>query len=81
MVNVSCFKEQRIKMESYKAWHKARFDTLPGITGLWQVSGRNKLSFDEMVRLDIDYLQDWTFSKDLLIILKTPYIVLFDKGY
>ena len=66
---------------NYKDWHKARLDILPGITGLWQVSGRNKLSFDEMVRLDIDYLQNWTFSKDFLIILKTPYVVLFDKGH
>ena len=71
----------RYEMESYKPWHKARFDALPGITGLWQVSGRNKLTFNEMVRLDINYLQNWTFSKDLLIILKTPYIVLFDKAY
>ena len=71
----------RYEMENYKSWHKARFDALPGITGLWQVSGRNRLTFDEMVRLDISYLQNWTFSKDLWIILKTPYIVLFDKAY
>jgi len=71
----------RYEMEDYKVWHKARFDALPGITGLWQVSGRNRLTFDEMVRLDINYLQNWTFSKDLLILLKTPYIVLFDKAY
>ncbi|EFK11526.1 exopolysaccharide biosynthesis polyprenyl glycosylphosphotransferase [delta proteobacterium NaphS2] len=71
----------RYEMESYKTWHKARFDALPGITGLWQVSGRNRLTFDEMVRLDINYLQKWTFSMDLLILLKTPYIVIFDKAY
>ena len=71
----------RYEMNNYKAWHKARFDVLPGITGLWQVSGRNRLSFEEMVRLDISYLQNWSFEKDLFIILKTPFIILFDKAY
>ena len=69
------------EMENYKEWHKARFDALPGLTGLWQVSGRNKVTFNEMVRMDIKYLQHWTFSMDLLIILKTPFVVLFDKAY
>lgn len=71
----------RYEMEQYKTWHKARFDALPGITGLWQVSGRNRLSFDDMVRMDISYLQNWSLEKDLYIILKTPFVVLFDKGY
>ena len=71
----------RYEFDHYKAWHRARFDVLPGITGLWQVSGRNRLSFDEMVRLDISYLQNWSFEKDLFIILKTPFVILFDKAY
>lgn len=71
----------RYEMAQYKTWHKARFDALPGITGLWQISGRNYLTFDEMVQMDVTYLQNWSFEKDMYIILKTPFAVLFDKGY
>ncbi|HHN74666.1 MAG TPA: sugar transferase, partial [Acidobacteria bacterium] len=67
--------------EMYRRWHKMRFDALPGITGLWQVSGRNRLSFDQMVALDIRYLQNWSLGLDLQIMVKTPYIILFDKAY
>jgi exopolysaccharide biosynthesis polyprenyl glycosylphosphotransferase len=67
--------------ELYQRWHRMRFDVLPGITGLWQVSGRNRLTFDQMVKLDIRYLQNWTLFLDLAIIARTPYIVLFDKAY
>ncbi|MDQ7008083.1 MAG: sugar transferase, partial [Acidobacteriota bacterium] len=67
--------------EMYRRWHKMRFDALPGITGLWQVSGRNRLSFDQMVALDIRYLQNWSLGLDLQIMAKTPYIILFDKAY
>ena len=69
------------EVEMYKRWHRMRFDVLPGITGLWQVSGRNRLTFDEMVALDIRYLQNWRFSLDLAIMAKTPYVILFDKAY
>lgn len=69
------------ELEQFKKWHKARFDILPGITGLWQVSGRNRLNFDEMVTLDIGYLQHWSFTKDIIILLKTPFVALFDKAY
>lgn len=69
------------EMVQYKKWHNFRFDALPGITGLWQVSGRNRLTFDEMVRLDIQYLQNWSMGKDLFIMLKTPYVIFFDKAY
>lgn len=71
----------RYEMQQYKVWHKARFEALPGITGLWQVSGRNRLSFDEMVQLDIHYLQNWSFERDLYILLKTPFSVILDKAY
>lgn len=71
----------RYEMQQYKVWHKARFEALPGITGLWQVSGRNRLSFDEMVQLDIHYLQNWSFERDLYILLKTPFTVILDKAY
>ncbi|UCF67302.1 MAG: sugar transferase, partial [Acidobacteriota bacterium] len=69
------------EVEMYRRWHKMRFDALPGITGLWQVSGRNRLSFDQMVALDIRYLQNWSLGLDLSIMAKTPYVILFDKAY
>jgi exopolysaccharide biosynthesis polyprenyl glycosylphosphotransferase len=71
----------RYEMQQYKSWHKARFEALPGITGLWQISGRNRLSFDEMVKLDIHYLQNWSLEKDLFILFKTPFTVLWDRAY
>jgi len=52
----------------------------PGITGLWQVSGRNRTSFDEMVRLDIKYAENWTLKMDFKIILKTIMVVLSADG-
>lgn len=69
------------EVELYRRWHKMRFDVLPGITGLWQVSGRNRLTFDQMVALDIRYLQNWSLTLDLTIMARTPYVVLFDKAY
>ena len=60
----------------YHLWHKLRLDTTPGITGLWQVSGKNKLSFKEMIRLDYQYSQQQSLWLDLKIIFKTPYAVV-----
>lgn len=57
--------------QEYLLWHKRRFDTLPGMTGLWQVSGKNKTTFTEMIRLDITYEQQRSFFLDMKIILKT----------
>lgn len=59
------------ELELYEDWHRSRLAVLPGITGLWQVSGRNKLSFEEMVRLDIRYIEGWSLSTDLRIIMRT----------
>jgi lipopolysaccharide/colanic/teichoic acid biosynthesis glycosyltransferase len=56
----------------YQNWCKARFDVIPGMTGLWQVSGKNKLSFNEMVRLDISYAKQLRFGLDLKILFLTP---------
>lgn len=56
----------------YGGWHNGRFDTVPGMTGLWQVSGKNRLSFREMVRLDIRYAQNLSPLEDLRILLLTP---------
>ncbi|MGH7913945.1 MAG: sugar transferase [Candidatus Binataceae bacterium] len=59
------------ELELYEPWHLRRLQAAPGITGLWQVSGRNHLSFDEMVQLDVQYLQGWSFTGDLRILART----------
>ncbi len=58
--------------EKYQPWQRERFDTLPGITGLWQVSGKNRTTFEEMMHLDIRYARTKTFWMDLRIIVLTP---------
>jgi lipopolysaccharide/colanic/teichoic acid biosynthesis glycosyltransferase len=64
--------------EEYLRWHSHRFDVLPGLTGLWQVSGKNKLTFKQMIRLDISYCQKLSLWLDLKILLLTlPAIVSF----
>lgn len=57
--------------EKYLPWQKERFNSLPGLTGLWQVSGKNRTTFDEMIQLDIDYTRRQSPWLDLKIILKT----------
>ena len=59
------------EVENYELWHRKRLDMKPGITGLWQVSGRNRLTFDEMVRIDIFYIENWSLWLDLKIVLLT----------
>ncbi len=66
--------------ERLEDWHKKRYLVLPGITGLWQVSGRSELDFDDLVRLDFLYLERWSVFLDLTIILKTLPAVLKGKG-
>ncbi len=61
-------------------WHKKRYLVLPGITGLWQVSGRAELDFDELVRLDFLYLERWSVALDLVILLKTVPAVVMRRG-
>jgi exopolysaccharide production protein ExoY len=61
----------------YDPWQKRRFDTLPGLTGLWQVSGKNRTTFKEMMRLDIDYARKRALLLDVMIVLKTiPAIIV-----
>lgn len=60
----------------YLRWHNGRFDIVPGMTGLWQVSGKNRLSFKEMIRLDIRYARNATLFSDLKILCKTPLAVI-----
>jgi len=66
--------------ERLEDWHKKRYLVLPGITGLWQVSGRSELDFDDLVRLDFLYLERWSIFLDLSILLKTIPAVLGRRG-
>ena len=67
-------------MARYHPWHRKRYAGPQGMTGLWQVSGRSELSFEEMVLLDIYYLENWTLLLDLEIILKTVPVILMGRG-
>jgi exopolysaccharide biosynthesis polyprenyl glycosylphosphotransferase len=70
------------EVRHYKDWHRTRFHVRPGITGLWQVSGRNRLHFEEMVRLDIFYIENWSPWLDLKIMIKTvPVMLRGDNTY
>jgi exopolysaccharide biosynthesis polyprenyl glycosylphosphotransferase len=64
----------------YKEWHKRRLRAKPGITGLWQVSGRSSVPFHDMVLLDLYYINRWSLLLDLEIMLKTIPVVLYGKG-
>ncbi len=66
--------------ERLEDWHKKRYLVLPGITGLWQVSGRSELDFDDLVRLDFLYLESWSVGLDFSILLKTVPAVLTRRG-
>ncbi|HZU20820.1 MAG TPA: exopolysaccharide biosynthesis polyprenyl glycosylphosphotransferase [Gaiellaceae bacterium] len=61
-------------------WHRRRYNVLPGVTGLWQVAGRSDLSFDDLVRLDFYYLENWSIWLDISILVKTPFAVLRRRG-
>lgn len=68
------------EVESYPAWYAKRFAVKPGLTGLWQVSGRNQRTYEEMVTLDIDYAESRSLRGDLAILARTPRAVLGRKG-
>jgi len=69
------------EFEVYDIWHRRRvLEVRPGVTGLWQVSGRNRTRFDEMVRLDLRYSQTWSIWLDLKILLATPWAVFNGGG-
>jgi lipopolysaccharide/colanic/teichoic acid biosynthesis glycosyltransferase len=68
------------EVDYYQDWHKQRLQAKPGITGLWQVSGRSQVPFDEMVMLDIHYMEHWSFLLDLKILLRTFPVVVFGVG-
>lgn len=68
------------EVDLYQDWHKRRFEVPPGITGIWQVSGRNRVSFDEMVRMDLEYIETQSIWLDIKLLLKTPRAVLGAQG-
>ncbi|MHB0875130.1 MAG: sugar transferase [Anaerolineae bacterium] len=68
------------EVEEYKPWHRRRLDVKPGLTGLWQVSGRSDVPFDEMVLLDIYYIDNWSFFLDAKIAARTMLLPLLGRG-
>ena len=68
------------EVAQYEEWHKRRLEASPGITGLWQVSGRSLVGFEEMVLLDTFYCENWSFGLDLKILFKTIPRVILGEG-
>jgi exopolysaccharide biosynthesis polyprenyl glycosylphosphotransferase len=69
------------EVECYQLWHRTRLlGAKPGITGLWQVSGRSRVKFDEMVRMDLRYVSSWSLWLDIKILLQTPQAVFSTNG-
>jgi lipopolysaccharide/colanic/teichoic acid biosynthesis glycosyltransferase len=68
------------EVAEYPSWYLQRFTVKPGLTGLWQVSGRSERTYEEMVRLDVEYAQSRTLMLDLSILAKTPWVVVGRKG-
>ena len=66
--------------EKLEPWHRKRYLVLPGMTGLWQISGRSNLGFDDLVRLDFSYLENWSVWLDVSILLRTIPAVLTRRG-
>ena len=61
-------------------WHKRRHVVLPGVTGPWQASGRSDVDFDDMIRLDFRYIEDWSLLNDFKIMVRTAAAVVFSRG-
>jgi lipopolysaccharide/colanic/teichoic acid biosynthesis glycosyltransferase len=69
------------ELAAYQTWHRRRvLEVKPGITGLWQVNGRSRVKFDEMVRLDLRYAETWSPWLDIKILLRTPRAVFEGEG-
>jgi exopolysaccharide biosynthesis polyprenyl glycosylphosphotransferase len=68
------------EVEMYEKWQLKRVDVVPGMTGLWQISGRSDTTFEEMVKLDLEYISNWSIWLDIKILLATPIVVLKGKG-
>ncbi len=69
------------ELANYKTWHRRRvLEVKPGITGLWQVTGRSRVKFDDMVRLDLRYATSWSPWLDVKILMRTPMAVIKGSG-
>lgn len=68
------------EVAEYQEWQLKRLDVIPGITGLWQVSGRSDLSFEEMVKLDLFYIENWSLTFDIKILFQTVMVVVTGTG-
>jgi len=69
-----------LNLATYEPWHERRLDVPPGITGLWQVRGRNAMTFDERVRLDLEYIDTMSLATDIRLLGQTVLVVLGGKG-
>ena len=67
-------------VSTYSLWHTERLEVLPGITGLWQVSGRSDIDFDERLRLDIEYIERQSLLFDLAILFRTVGAIFTSRG-
>ncbi|MEM9463412.1 MAG: sugar transferase [Myxococcota bacterium] len=68
------------EVEQYKGWQRRRLSVKPGLTGMWQVSGRNQIDFEEWMQMDLDYIDNWSLWLDIKIILKTVPAVVLRSG-
>jgi lipopolysaccharide/colanic/teichoic acid biosynthesis glycosyltransferase len=69
------------EIDEYDLWHRRRvLEVKPGITGIWQVKGRSRTDFNNMVRMDIGYIQNWSPLLDLRLLLQTPLALVSTKG-
>jgi lipopolysaccharide/colanic/teichoic acid biosynthesis glycosyltransferase len=69
-----------LNLATYEPWHERRLEVRPGITGLWQVRGRNAMTFDERVELDLEYIDTLSFANDLKLLFQTVFVVITGKG-
>jgi exopolysaccharide biosynthesis polyprenyl glycosylphosphotransferase len=68
------------EVEKYESWQRRRLSMRPGITGLWQVSGRNQIDFQRWMKLDLEYIDQWSLWLDFKILMKTILVVLWGRG-
>lgn len=68
------------EVDNYEEQHLYRLKAIPGVTGLWQISGRSDLDFEDMVRLDRYYVDNWSLGLDVSILLRTVWVVVSRKG-
>ena len=70
-----------LQLEDYETWQLRRFEGLPGISGLWQVSGKNRLTFEQMITLDIQYIDRLSFGLDVWIALRTMWVIVLRRNH